>query len=163
VSKRVRHPAPHPATPAVDGDLVEQNLQAGRAAFDRGEFFLAHERWEDAWRELVGPARLPVQGLIQIAAGLHHWQAGRRRPALALLRRGLSKLAAPTADRGRSSPDEPAEAESADGGHAWLAVIPGVATFSVATFCQEVAGFIAQLEQPGAGPTDPAPPKFDLG
>jgi predicted metal-dependent hydrolase len=67
-------------------------LERGRAAFNRGEYFQAHELWEDAWRELDGVERILVQGLIQIAAGLHHLQQDRPRPAAGLLRKGLDKV-----------------------------------------------------------------------
>jgi predicted metal-dependent hydrolase len=67
-------------------------LEAGRAAFNQGAFFEAHERWEDLWRELDGAPRVAVQGLIQLAAGLHHLQQGRPRPAARLLGKGLEKL-----------------------------------------------------------------------
>jgi hypothetical protein len=73
----------------------DDHLERGRDAFNRAAFFEAHEHWEEAWRVLEGPGRTVVQGLIQIAAALHHLQGGRRRPALALLRRGLTKLPAP--------------------------------------------------------------------
>jgi predicted metal-dependent hydrolase len=69
-------------------------LQRGRTAFNRAAFFEAHELWEDAWRTLAGAERNAVQGLIQIAAGLHHLQNGRRRPAAKLLAKGLGKLPA---------------------------------------------------------------------
>ena len=70
-----------------------EQLEPGRAAFNRGEYFLAHELWEEVWRQ-VGDAerRLHVQGLIQIAAGLHHLQRHRAGPAAGLLRKGLEKL-----------------------------------------------------------------------
>ena len=74
---------------------LPQRLEQGRVAFNRGEYFEAHELWEDVWRELAGAERIFVQGLIQIAAGLHlaeyrapletlgpwfyrrlHWEAG---------------------------------------------------------------------------------------
>lgn len=71
---------------------LDARLAPGRAAFNRGEFFAAHELWEDVWRELAGDERVLAQGLIQIAAGLHHLQRGRRRPAERLLTRGASKL-----------------------------------------------------------------------
>jgi Domain of unknown function (DUF309) len=45
------------------------------------------------WRELAGDQRSLVQGLIQIAAGLHHLQRGRQRPAARLLARGIDKIA----------------------------------------------------------------------
>ena len=70
-------------------------LAPGRAAFNRGQFWDAHELWEDVWRTLRGDERLLVQGLIQIAAGLHHLQNHRPRPAASLLGKGLQKLARP--------------------------------------------------------------------
>jgi len=71
---------------------LDARLAPGRAAFNRGEFFAAHELWEEVWRGLAGDERVLAQGLIQIAAGLHHLQRGRPRPAARLLARGASKL-----------------------------------------------------------------------
>ena len=70
-------------------------LQPGRAAFNRGAFFEAHELWEGVWRGLGGDQRNLVQGLIQIAAGLHHLQRGRQRPAARLLARGVQNISRP--------------------------------------------------------------------
>ncbi len=72
--------------------MGRNRLAQGKAAFNRGEYFQAHELWEEAWRELDGVERVVVQGLIQIAAGLHHLQQERPRPAAGLLRKGLAKL-----------------------------------------------------------------------
>jgi uncharacterized protein len=85
---------------ADDSERFEQ----GRAAFNRGEYFLAHELWEEVWREAGNvQERLFVQGLIQIAAGLHHLQKHRTGPAVGLLRKGLEKLSprrkGPSGDR----------------------------------------------------------------
>jgi len=74
-----------------------EGIRQGQIAFNRGEFFLAHERWEQVWLELRGSERLAVQGLIQIAAGLHHLIEGRGGPATRLLEKGVRKL----------SPDKP--------------------------------------------------------
>jgi predicted metal-dependent hydrolase len=74
-------------------------LDPGRAAFNRGEYWAAHELWEQVWRTLDGPERTSVQGLIQLAAGLHHLQRRRLRPGTGLLRKGLEKLS-----RGSSPP-----------------------------------------------------------
>ena len=71
---------------------LDARLQPGRAAFNRGAFFDAHELWEEVWRDLAGDQRNLVQGLIQIAAGLHHLQRGRQRPAARLLARGVQKI-----------------------------------------------------------------------
>jgi len=73
-----------------EGDLLK--LEQGRAAFNREQYFEAHELWEEAWRALDGAERFQAQGLIQIAAGLHHLQQGRPRPAVGLLRKGLEKV-----------------------------------------------------------------------
>jgi hypothetical protein len=72
-----------------------ERLESGRQAFNGGQFFAAHEHWEEAWHQLTGPERRAVQGLIQIAAGLHHLTSGRPRPAAAQLGKGLAKLALP--------------------------------------------------------------------
>ena len=70
------------------------SFQKGRDAFNRGEFFEAHEHWEDVWREFPIAERVGLQGLIQIAAGLHHLRGSRPGPALKLLDKGLAKLKA---------------------------------------------------------------------
>ena len=106
-----------------------ERLAQGRAAFNRGEFFAAHERWEDAWHQLAGPARELVQGLIQIAAALHHVQQGRPRPAASLLAKGLDKLSRP--------------------------VPPTLADLPIASFAGEVARFLAELTASPTGMPDP--------
>jgi predicted metal-dependent hydrolase len=67
-------------------------IRQGQIAFNRGEFFVAHERWEEVWQVLKGTERRAVQGLIQIAAALHHLKEGRGDPAARLLEKGLMKL-----------------------------------------------------------------------
>jgi hypothetical protein len=103
---------------------LKERIEQGREAFNRGEFFEAHERWEDAWHQLQGPERDAVQGLIQIAAGLHHLQRGRRRPAARLLRKGLARLSPP---------------------------LPGLLDdLAVGDLAGDVGRFLARLEAPGA-------------
>ena len=79
--------------PVAAAARLDARLAPGRAAFNRREFFAAHELWEDVWRGLAGDERTLAQGLIQIAAGLHHAWNGRMRPAARLLARGTTKLA----------------------------------------------------------------------
>src|SRR5438128_8023061 len=69
-------------------------MRRGREAFNRGEFYEAHELWEEVWDELDDPARRWVQGLIQVATGLH--KLGRNRPDVCatLLAKALAKLGA---------------------------------------------------------------------
>ncbi|HXI56462.1 MAG TPA: DUF309 domain-containing protein [Polyangia bacterium] len=80
-------------TSAAAARNLRAQLAPGRAAFNRGEFFAAHELWEEVWRNLAGEQRTFTQGLIQIAAGLHHLKRGRPRPAASVLARGVEKLA----------------------------------------------------------------------
>jgi predicted metal-dependent hydrolase len=108
---------------------LDARLAPGRAAFNRGEFFAAHELWEDVWRGLASmdDGRLLVQGLIQIAAGLHHLQRGRTRPAARLLVRGANKLARAPATE-----------------------------LPIAALVRDVTALRAALEAPSAGAPDPA-------
>ena len=68
-------------------------LERGIALFNSGQFFEAHEAWEDAWRaETDNPTRSFLQGLIQVSAGFVKWQRGHPRGMAALLERGAEKL-----------------------------------------------------------------------
>lgn len=67
-------------------------LERGKALFNAGSWFEAHEVWEDAWREEQGEARLLLQGLIQVAAGYLKAAQGRPSGAVRLFGAGLSKL-----------------------------------------------------------------------
>jgi predicted metal-dependent hydrolase len=57
---------------------LSDSLEEGRALFNAGRFFEAHERWEEAWLVETGAARLLLQGLIQVAAGFLKTGAGNR-------------------------------------------------------------------------------------
>lgn len=70
-------------------------------AFDRadalgaaGRFFDAHEELEAFWMKAAGDEKVLLQGLIQVAAGLHRLSIdpGRTAGAFYLLDRGLAKL-----------------------------------------------------------------------
>jgi predicted metal-dependent hydrolase len=67
-------------------------MSAGRRAFERGEFFEAHEAWEAAWNASVGDERRWIQGMIQIATALHKLAGGRADLAESLLAKALAKL-----------------------------------------------------------------------
>ena len=49
---------------------------AGVLFFNEAAFFEAHEVWEDLWAESHGDDRRFVQGLIQAAVGLFHFDSG---------------------------------------------------------------------------------------
>ena len=59
---------------------------AGVVLFNAGDFFEAHEVWEDLWAESAGLERSFYQGLIQAAVGLFHFSGGNLRGAAKLYR-----------------------------------------------------------------------------
>jgi predicted metal-dependent hydrolase len=65
---------------------------AAAALFNTGLFFEVHELLEPCWMRAERPLKTFLQGLIQIAAGLHHEQNGNRRGAVALVGDGCGKL-----------------------------------------------------------------------
>jgi predicted metal-dependent hydrolase len=74
-------------------------LQEGAARYARGEFFEAHEAWEELWLTLDGQPRLFVQGLIQVAAACHKAFAQMQpRGCVLLLEAALQKLGPAPAD-----------------------------------------------------------------
>jgi uncharacterized protein len=54
---------------------------AGAELFNRGEYFEAHEAWEDLWHDTAGPDRRFYQGLIQAAVAVYHAHNGNARGA----------------------------------------------------------------------------------
>ena len=61
---------------------------AGIVRFNRGEFFDAHEVWEDLWMECPAAERRFVQSLIQAAVALYHHERGNRTGADRLFQSG---------------------------------------------------------------------------
>lgn len=66
--------------------------------FNRREFYDAHEVWEDLWHEEHGDANKFVQGLIQFATALHHFEAQNLKGARLLYEGGV-ELLRPYGDR----------------------------------------------------------------
>jgi predicted metal-dependent hydrolase len=67
-------------------------MAAGQVAFNRREFYEAHEYWEEVWDVIDDPERRWTQGLIQLATGLHKLAHGRPDVCETLLRKALGKL-----------------------------------------------------------------------
>src|SRR5580704_17160286 len=76
--------------------IVDDPFARGARLFDAGQFFEAHEAWEERWRVATDEAeRRFFQGLIQIAAAFHKRFGMRTRSpegARRLLEKGLAKL-----------------------------------------------------------------------
>jgi len=60
--------------------------------FNRGEYFDAHEVWEEPWQNSQGTERLFYQALIQAAVALEHYRRGNPRSARNVWRNCLAKL-----------------------------------------------------------------------
>ena len=61
--------------------------------FDARLYFEVHERLEPYWMRTEGGDRVALQGLIQVAVGLHHLGNGNVAGARSLLHDGAAKLA----------------------------------------------------------------------
>ncbi|MEZ4297143.1 MAG: DUF309 domain-containing protein [Polyangiaceae bacterium] len=101
-------------TPRPDSPLPDapRTFREGVAAYQRGAYYEAHERWEELWRiEPEGPRRRFLQGLIQTAAALHKLYSmkspqgairlfERARTHLALIPDGMGGLSLPALRQG---------------------------------------------------------------
>lgn len=67
-------------------------LAEGLACYGRAEFFEAHENWEECWRKAVGTEKALLQGLVQVAVSMCHFQRGNRVGAASLLHKSLARL-----------------------------------------------------------------------
>ncbi len=73
-------------------DWNNGELYQGLGCFHSGAFFEAHEHWETVWLAAQEPEKTFLQGLIQVAAGFHHFQRGNRAGTISLLRSALRRL-----------------------------------------------------------------------
>lgn len=73
---------------------MNDSFERGARLFDAGEFFAAHEAWEDRWRVATDMAeRTFLQGLVQVAAAFHKLLVMKNpEAALRLLAKGVAKL-----------------------------------------------------------------------
>lgn len=96
--------------------IAGKPLQAWLARADElgaaGRYFDAHEELETPWKAAAGETKTLLQGLIQLAAGLHRLRLQPEKPAGAfyLLDRGIAKL---RRARSRITPESLAALEAA--------------------------------------------------
>ena len=57
--------------PDLSPEERDRLFQEGIDLFNRGDFFAAHEAWEEIWRSTTPEPKELLQGLVQVAAGLH--------------------------------------------------------------------------------------------
>lgn len=73
--------------------MEDPRFHVGLRHFNAGEFFDAHEVWEDLWHDCPAIDRRFVQSLIQAAVAIYHWGNGNAAGARTLLARGRAKAA----------------------------------------------------------------------
>ena len=77
--------------------IVDNRFLDATQHFDAGNYFEAHEIWEDLWNEAHGARHAFLQCLIQVAVALHHGRNGNWNGARKLCASALGYL-----EKGRS-------------------------------------------------------------
>ncbi|MCK5033909.1 MAG: DUF309 domain-containing protein [Calditrichia bacterium] len=72
-------------------ELNQLYLQ-GLNKYKEGDFYIAHDLWEDMWHNKQLKDRLFIQGLIQISASFYKIQCGNLRGARSLLEKSMNKF-----------------------------------------------------------------------
>ena len=55
-----------------DADIMAALFQKGLVEYEKGDYFEAHEAWEDLWSDYNFSDRKFIQGLIQLAVNFVH-------------------------------------------------------------------------------------------
>lgn len=86
---------------SVMGNQNSEQFGEGVSLFNSGQYFRAHEVWEELWLASSGADKKFLQGLIQLAAAFHHHSRRNFSGAASLLKSSCAKLAQfPTAHWG---------------------------------------------------------------
>lgn len=72
---------------------IKALFKKGIDQFEKGDYFEAHEVWEDLWSDYYLPDRKFIQGLIQLAVSFVHLGNGNMIGARNLLRKCQNKFA----------------------------------------------------------------------
>ena len=71
---------------------MNQLFEKGLAEYEKGDYFEAHESWEDLWSDYNFSDRIFVQGLIQLAVSFVHLSNGNMIGAKSLLKKSQNKF-----------------------------------------------------------------------
>jgi predicted metal-dependent hydrolase len=71
----------------------DRGFAEGIRFFNQGNFFEAHELWEQEWKVAEGEEKIFYQGIIQAAAALLHIQRGNYAGAVSVYLKSWAKLA----------------------------------------------------------------------
>ena len=80
--------------PIAMNDLktIETLFEEGKSKYLKGEYFDAHEIWEDLWSDYYLIDRQLIQGLIQLCVSLVHLGNGNLKGAKSLLKKSIEKF-----------------------------------------------------------------------
>ena len=74
---------------------ADPRFQQGLELFNAGEWYAAHDLFEELWHETTDPERRSLQGILQVAVAQLHLQRGNRRGATILFGEALGRLKRP--------------------------------------------------------------------
>ena len=75
-----------------DKEKIDKLFFAGLEFFNQGEYFDAHESWEEMWSEFNLPDRVFIQGLIQTTVSFYHLSTGNLKGARNLMMGAIDNL-----------------------------------------------------------------------
>src|SRR5271156_1667458 len=91
---------------AMKSSEKREKFERGLEHFNAREFFEAHEVWEEVWLVEDEPEKTFLQGIILIAAAVHHYLRGNSDCAESLLAAGIVKISrSPAQHRGLATHD----------------------------------------------------------
>ena len=74
---------------------ADPRFQQGLELFNAGEWYAAHDLFEELWHETADPERRSLQGILQVAVAQLHLQRGNRRGATILFGEAIGRLKRP--------------------------------------------------------------------
>ena len=75
-----------------DSEKIDSLFQEGLNNFRAGEYFEAHESWEELWSDYYLPDRRFIQGLIQLSVSFVHLENDNLKGAKSLLNKCIEKF-----------------------------------------------------------------------
>ena len=72
--------------------LGDPRLAQAVDRFNQGDWYAAHDQFEELWHETQGPLRPALQGVLQIAVAHVHLERGNLHGATVLLGEGVGRL-----------------------------------------------------------------------
>ena len=72
--------------------FLDPRFYSGIQSFNSGNFYEAHDLFEDLWHECDEPKRRWIHGMVQISVAMHHHSTGNLNGSLLLLAEGISRM-----------------------------------------------------------------------